>query len=105
MKISHLAQHFEATPALGQVFETALALGMGGLRLDEVMRRLPAAIRQWSPLCGLVARGGSWRISGPFTGLTPLEAERIASTMDGFSHSGNDFEQQGHPALGEPSHD
>ena len=105
MSLEALAEHIAATPALAEVLEAALAFGFHGLQLDEAIQRLPEAVRQWAPLCGKLQMGGSWRLAAPFAGLSHLEAKRIASTMDGFSQSKNDFEQQGHPAMGEMPHD
>ncbi len=100
--LAELAEHFRDSPSLGKPLGHALELGMGELRLDEELRRLPLGLAALAPLAAELASGtelASCRLALPAAGLSPLEASRLASTMGGYLSSSRLPEWKEHHPL------
>ena len=85
--LADLAGFFADSPSISAPLGVAISLGLGGLRLDEELRRLPLGIACLAPLASELASGtelAECSLAIPGAGLSPLEASRIASTMGGY---------------------
>lgn len=86
--LSALAEHFAASPRLASVLDLAVRSGLGGLRLDERMDRLPLGLRAWAPILAALAAdqgeaGELW--IAPAAGWNRLDLPGMASTIEDFA--------------------
>ncbi|MFQ5748097.1 MAG: hypothetical protein ACE5H3_01415, partial [Planctomycetota bacterium] len=101
--LTGLRKHFSQTPRLAAVLRVAADLGLGGAPLDTPLFRLPLGARVLAPLAGRLAAGeagSSLRLLAPAAGLTPLEAAKLLSRMQGYLSIMEDpVWKDHHPAL------
>ena len=100
--LAELAVHFTGTPRIAQTLELALKSGLGQLRLDERMLRLPRGLRAWAPILAELAQNpelAEQRWMAPAAGWNPLELPGMASTIEGFaSRRPTPIWRENHPA-------
>ncbi|MCH2100832.1 MAG: hypothetical protein MK209_02800, partial [Planctomycetes bacterium] len=100
--LAELAEHFAGTPRIAQILELALSSGLGTLRLDERMLRLPLGLRAWAPILGELAEDPElaeqrWMV--PAAGWNPLELSGMVSTIEVFaSRRPTPIWRENHPA-------
>ena len=100
--LAELAAHFAGTPRIAQTLEIALRSGLGALRLDERMHRLPRGLRAWAPILAELALDpelAEQRWMAPAAGWNPLELPAMASTIEVFaSRRPTPIWRENHPA-------
>jgi excinuclease ABC subunit A len=100
--IRELSEHFFATPSLSRVLEVAVNSGLGALRLDERMERLPRGLRAWAPILASLAESNEpeeelW--TAPAAGWNSLELTGMVSTIEVFaSRHPTPVWRENHPA-------
>jgi ABC-type lipoprotein export system ATPase subunit len=86
--LSELAEHFSASSSLSRVLEVAVQSGLGAIRLDERMERLPRGLRAWAPILASLAEQdepGEELWAAPAAGWNSLELAGMASTIEVFA--------------------
>lgn len=100
--LAELAEHFAGTPRIAQTLDLALKSGLGQLRLDERMLRLPRGLRAWAPILAELAQDpelAEQRWIAPAAGWNPLELPGMASTIEVFaSRRPTTIWRENHPA-------
>ena len=100
--LNELAVHFAGTPRIAQTLELAQKSGLGALRLDERMLRLPRGLRAWAPVLAELAQDpelSEQRWMAPAAGWNPLELPGMASTIEVFaSRRPTPIWRENHPA-------
>lgn len=100
--LAELADHFSASPRLGKVLEVAVNSGLGAIRLDERMDRLPRGLRAWAPILASLAdqdEPGDELWAAPAAGWNSLELAGLASTIEVFaSRHPTPVWRENHPA-------
>ncbi len=100
--LSELSEHFSASPRLSRVLEVAVNSGLGALRLDERLGRLPRGLRAWAPILASSAEQDEpveelW--TAPAAGWNSLELAGMASTIEVFaSRHPTPVWRENHPA-------
>lgn len=88
VQLVELSEHFRATPRIHRVLDLAVQSGLGALRLDERMERLPRGLRAWAPILAALADpddNGEQLWTAPAAGWNSLELTGLASTIEVFA--------------------
>ena len=101
--LAQLQEHFSGTPGIAQVLDLAVRSGMGEVKLDTPISRLPRGCRGWAPVLLSLAAGDSvaqMRLAGVAAGLNDLEVQQLLSTIVDFASTQlTPNWRDSHPAL------